>query len=206
MLNTIASDRVVLHCISWQQFENLLQSLGDNRAARIAYNCGELEIMTPLPEHEYYKDVISDCIKYIAQELDLDYECYGSATWRRKSKQVGVEPDSCFYFQNESTVRGKLKFDLEQDPPPDLVLEIDLTSKFLPSFPIYQRLKVPEIWVYEQNKLTIYLLQDEYQVSANSLVFPGLSVTEIPHLINRYRAQGRKAIRQAIIEWTKNQK
>ena len=140
MFNTLArADRVVLQCTSWQQFENLLQNLGDNRAARIAYDRGELEIMTPLPEHEYYQDVLSDCIKYLAEELGLDYECYGSTTWRKESKQAGVEPDSCFYFQNESRIRGKLKFDLEQEPPPDLVLEIDPTSKSLPRFPIYQR-------------------------------------------------------------------
>lgn len=207
MLNTTArADRVILSCTNWQQFENLLQNLGNNRAARIAYDRGRLEIMTPLPEHEYYKDIISDCIKDIAKELGLDYECYGSATWRRESKQVGVEPDSCFYFQNESRIRGKLKFALEQEPPPDLVLEIDVTSKSLPRFPIYARLEVPEIWCYEQGKLTVYILQrEEYQISSSSLVFPDLSVAEIPELIEKYRDRGRRAISQAVIDWVRNQ-
>lgn len=148
------ADRVVLHNISWQQFENLLKDLGDKRAARVAYDRGTLEIMTPLPEHEHYKEVISDLVKELADLLDLDYDSLGSTTWKRESQLAGVEPDNCFYFQNEPVIRGKLEFDLNQDPPPDLVLEIDLTSKSLNRFPIYARLGVPEIWCYDTGKLT----------------------------------------------------
>ena len=93
------ADRVMLYNISWQQFENLLQDLGENRAARVAYDDGNLEIMTPLPEHEQYKEVISDAVKDIAEELDLDYESLGSTTWKRERKMAGIEADNCFYFQ-----------------------------------------------------------------------------------------------------------
>lgn len=125
------ADRVVLQNISWQQFENLLKDLGDHRAARLAYDQGTLEIMTPLPEHEYYKEVIGIAVQDIALELELDYESLGSTTWKRESRLAGVEPDNCFYFQNEALIRGKLEFDLTQDPPPDLALEIDLTRACL---------------------------------------------------------------------------
>jgi Uma2 family endonuclease len=114
------ADRVVLHNISWQQFENLLADLGESRAARVAYDDGTLEIMTPLPEHEYYKEVIGDSIKEIAEVLDQDYESLGSTTWKREIKKAEVEPDNCFYFQNEPKIRGKLEYDLNQDPPPDV--------------------------------------------------------------------------------------
>ena len=114
------ADRVVLHHISWGQFERLLADLGDHRVARIAYDDGMLEIMPPLPEHEYYKEILGDLVKDAADELDLDYECYGSTTWRRQIKKAGIEPDNCFYFQNEAAIRGKLTFDLNQDPPPRL--------------------------------------------------------------------------------------
>jgi Uma2 family endonuclease len=82
------ADRVMLYNISWQQFENLLQDLGENRAARVAYDDGNLENMTPLPEHEKYKEVISDAVKDIAEELDLDYESLGSTTWKKERKRV----------------------------------------------------------------------------------------------------------------------
>jgi Uma2 family endonuclease len=200
------SDRVVLNNISWKQFERLLEDLGDRPSARIAYDRGTLEIMTPLPEHEYYKEVISDAIKNIAEELDLDYESFGSTTWKRESKLAGIEPDNCFYFQNEAAIRGKLDLHLNQDPPPDLALEIDLTSKSLPRFPIYARLGISEIWCYDRGKLTIYLLQGEQYLEAEkSLIFPNLPIQEIPNLIEQNRDKGRRAIRQAVRNWVKEE-
>lgn len=198
------SDRVILHNISWQQFENLIIDLGDSRTARLAYNRGVLEIMTPLPEHEYYKEVIGTIIQDIAEELELDYESLGSTTWKRESIQIGVEPDNCFYFQNESAIRGRLEFNLDNDPPPDLVLEIDLTSKSLHRFPIYGALGVPEIWCYDNGKLTIYLLNNgRYDASEQSSIFPTLPVAEIPNLIEKHRENGRRAIRKAIRAWVR---
>ncbi len=198
------ADRVVLYNISWQQFENLLQDLGESRAARIAYDDGNLEIMTPLPEHEHYKEVISDLVKDIADTLDLDYESYGSTTWKRESRMAGLEPDNCFYFQNEAVIRGRLDLDLRQDPPPDLALEIDLTSKSLNRFPIYARLGVPEIWCYDSGELKIYLLQNgEYIESETSLVFPSLPIRELPRLIEEHRTEGRRAMRKAVRDWVR---
>jgi Uma2 family endonuclease len=196
------ADRVMLYNISWQQFENLLKDLGEHRAARLAYDRTTLEIMTPLPEHEHYKEVIGDLVKEIADVLDLDYESYGSTTWKRESRMAGLESDNCFYFQNEAAIRGRLDLDLKQDPPPDLALEIDVTSKSLNRFPIYARLGVPELWCYDSGELKIYLLQNgEYVESENSLVFPTLVIRDLPKLIEQNRADGRRAIRRAVWEW-----
>ncbi|MGJ5631603.1 Uma2 family endonuclease [Nostoc sp. CALU 1950] len=198
------ADRVMLYDISWQQFENLLKDLGEHRAARLAYDRTTLEIMTPLPEHEHYKEVIGDLVKEIADVLDLDYESYGSTTWKRESRMAGVESDNCFYFQNEVAIRGRLDLDLKQDPPPDLALEIDITSKSLNRFPIYARLGVPELWCYDSGELKIYHLQDgEYVESENSLVFPTLAIRDLPKLIEQNRADGRRAIRRAVRKWVK---
>jgi Uma2 family endonuclease len=198
------ADRVVLHNISWQQFENLLKDLGDRRSARIAYDRGTLEIMTPLPEHEYFKETIGDAVKDIAETLEIDYESYGSTTWRREIKQAGLEPDNCFYFQNEALVRGKLNFDLNQDPPPDLALEIDITSKSLDRFPIYARLGVPELWCYDDGALKIYhLQQDQYVEAERSLVFPMLEIQKLPQIIEVHRNAGRLALRRSVREWTR---
>ncbi|MDJ0728964.1 MAG: Uma2 family endonuclease [Crocosphaera sp.] len=204
--NNPKADRVVLYHISWQQFNNLLNDLGNSRSARIAYDQGTLEIMTPLPEHEYFKERISDTIKDAAEILELDFECLGSSTWKREIKQAGVEPDNCFYFQNEPLIRGKLTFDLNQDPPPDLALEIDLTHKSLDRFPIYTRLGVPELWCYDSGNLKIYQLAGEaYIETEKSLIFPNLNIQEIPTLIESYRKLGRRAFRKAVREWVKKQ-
>jgi Uma2 family endonuclease len=203
MLTQNRADRVVLYGLSWQQFEGLLIDLGDHRSARIAYDQGTVEIMTPLPEHEYFKENIGDAIKDMAEVLEADYESLGSTTWRKQAKMAGIEPDNCFYFQNEPKIRGKLQYDLNQDPPPDLALEIDMTSKSLSRFPIYARLGVPELWSYEEGELHIYLLQEneEYQEVENSNIFPTIPVKEIPKIINKYRFQGRRMIRKQIREW-----
>lgn len=206
MLTLARADRVLLSSLSWQQFEDLLGILGDRRSARLAYDQGTLEIMTPLPEHEYYKEHLGDVIKAIAECLDLDFACYGSSTWKREKMATGVEPDNCFYFQHEPLIRGQLQFDLEQDPPPDLVLEVDLTHKSLPRFPLYARLGIPEIWCYDAGSLKIYQLhQGVYQETARSGIFPALAITELPQLMESYRLLGRRRFRHAIREWIESQ-
>ncbi|MBJ7901409.1 MAG: Uma2 family endonuclease [Cyanobacteria bacterium RI_101] len=204
MLTRQRPDQVVLHNLDWQAFETLLATLGERRSARVAYLDGELEIMSPIPEHEHYKTAISILIEDAAEYLEYDYECYGSATWKREMMAAGVEPDNCFYFQREALVRGKLQFNLEIDPPPDLALEIDLTSKSLPRLPLYARLGVPEIWCYSAGRLTIYQLENgAYQETEHSAIFPQLPLREIPQLIEKYRPLGRRAFRRAVRDWVK---
>jgi Uma2 family endonuclease len=202
LLTPPRADRVVLYDICWQQFENILANLGESRAARVAYDRGTLEIMTPLPEHEYYKETLGIAIQDIAEVLELDYESLGSTTWKREIKKAGVEPDNCFYFQNEAKIRGKLDFDLERDPPPDLALEIDVTSKSLSRFSIYACLGVPEIWCYDSGHLKIYQLneQDYFEVETSS-IFPTLPLQELPQLIETHRFLGRRSLRQAVRQW-----
>lgn len=198
--------RLVLRDVSWAEFNAILAELGEQRSTRIAYDHGLLEIMAPLPEHEYFKETMGDAVKDISEELDLDYESYGSTTWRKQAAQAGIEPDNCFYIQNEALVRGKLTLDLDQDPPPDLALEIDLTSKSIHRFSIYARLGIPEIWCYDQGQLTVYCLQSgAYQSVAQSLVFPMLKVQELPSLIEAHRTQGRLALRRAVRAWVRDQ-
>jgi Uma2 family endonuclease len=199
------ADRVLLHNISWEQYERFLEDLGDRPSARIAYDNSTLEIMTPLPEHEYFKEVISTAVQDAAEELEIDYESYGSTTWRKRLQLAGVELDNCFYFQNEAVVRGRLDLDLSRgDPPPDLILEIDMTSKSLNRFPIYERLGVPEIWCYDDGALNIYHLREDGYVKAQvSLAFPQLPIQELPQLIETHRLEGRRAIRRAVREWAR---
>jgi Uma2 family endonuclease len=119
---------------------------------------------------------------------------------------AGVEPDNCFYIQHEAAVRGRLDLDLSQgDPPPDLALEIDITSKSLDRFPIYARLEVPELWCHNEGELKIYHLREgEYVEADMSLALPRLPIQELPQLITTYRSAGRRAIRRAIREWGRN--
>lgn len=195
---------VLLKNISWSKFEEIISELGEHRASKLAYNRGMLEIMVPLPEHEYFKDAIADLVKDLALELAIEYECFGSTTWRRQESMGGAEPDNCFYFQNLPAIRGRLDIDLASDPPPDLVLEIDITSKSLERLPIYARLGVPEVWRYDQKQLRLYqLINGMYVETQTSLAFGEFPVKSIPDFIKQNLAAGRNALRKSFRLWVR---
>nr|WP_110986603.1 Uma2 family endonuclease [Acaryochloris thomasi] len=188
--------RVLLENVGWPEFEDILQELGEHRSARIAYKNGILEIMTPLPEHETSKENIGDLIKVLLEELDIDYLPMGSTTFKNSAMLQGIEPDQCFYIQNEAAVRGKDRLDLSSDPPPDLALEIDVTSRTHPK--TYAVLQVPELWRFEHGKLQINVLKEgQYITVSESPTFPGLTLNEI---IPRYAAQMKQVGRRAAIK------
>ena len=194
--------RVLLNGISWADFETILADLGDHRSARVAYQQGVLEIMAPLPEHESAKENISDLIKVLLEELDIEFLSLGSTTFKNERMTQGIEPDQCFYIRNESAVRGKDRIDLTIDPPPDLALEIDVTSRTHPD--IYVALQVPELWRFEKGQLQINILQNgKYLKVDRSPTFPGLPLQElIPHFLQQIKTLGRnqaiKAFRKKV--------
>jgi Uma2 family endonuclease len=118
---------VLLQDVSWQEFEAILEDLGDHRSSRLAYDNGILEIAMPLPEHEYDKEIVGDLLKALLEELDIEFLTLGSTTFKVPELSKGLEPDQCFYIANEARIRGKKRLDLSIDPPPDLALEIDVT-------------------------------------------------------------------------------
>jgi Uma2 family endonuclease len=197
--------KVILYDLSWDEFEAILVDLGDSRSSRIAYDQGRLEIMTPLPEHEVNKEYVSDFVKVLLEELDIEFCPLGSTTFKNQIMFKGIEPDSCFYIQNEAGIRGKNRLDLTIDPPPDLALEIDITNRSHPE--TYQSLGVPELWRYEKNKLQILLLiEGKYVESLTSRNFPNLPLTEvIPQYLTQCRSEGRNKGMRAFRSWVKEQ-
>ena len=197
--------RVVLQDITWQEFESVLEELGEHRAARIAYENGLLEIMAPLPEHEDNKEIIGDLIKDLLEELDVEFRSLGSTTYKSEGMMKGIEPDQCFYIQNEPAIRGKKRLDLSIDPPPDLALEIDVTSRTHRS--IYAALKMSELWRFENGNLQINILrQDRYEESPESSIFPNLPLSEaIPRYLRESKIVGRNKALKAFRQWVKEQ-
>jgi len=197
--------RVLLRDVTWQEFETILDELGEHGAARIAYDQGMLEIMAPLPEHEDDKEIIGDLIKALLEELEIEFRSLGSTTFKNQIMLQGIEPEQCFYIENENKIRGKKRLDLTQYPPPDLALEIDVTSRTHPS--IYAALKVPELWRFEKGKLQINLLQnDSYVVSKQSKNFPNLPLSEIlPQYLEQSKTAGRNVVIKAFRGWVREQ-
>ncbi|NJN85642.1 MAG: Uma2 family endonuclease [Leptolyngbyaceae cyanobacterium SL_7_1] len=163
--------------INWAEFEEILRELGENRNARIAYSQATLEIMVPLPEHERAIVVIADLVKIVLRIQCRPWESLRSSTFKRLN-MAGVEPDDCFYIQNQQAVIGKNRLDLSIDPPPDLAIESDVTSKTRTD--AYLAIAVPELWIYDAGILRIKVLQgDRYVDSSISPTFPDLPIPEL---------------------------
>lgn len=169
-LDIPVGQRLLIQHLNWQQFEQILEELGESRSSRIAYSYGTLEIRMPSPEHEVDKELIGDLIKSLLDELEIDCECFGSTTFKQETMESGIEPDQCFYIQNQEKMRGKRRIDLTVDPPPDLAIEVDVIAKT--QLAAYAALGVPELWLYERGQLNIYTLAaSQYQATTTSPTF-----------------------------------
>lgn len=194
---------VRLQGIDWPEYEQILEELGDGRGSRLAYDRGALEIMSPLLEHEDSKELLGDFIKILLEELDRDFISCGSTTFRHEGMAKGVEPDQCFYIEHEAQIRGKKKLDMNIDPPPDLAIEIDISSHS--HLTIYEALRVPELWRFDGDRLFIYRLeQGRYQESARSGQFPQFAlIEELPGYVARSKQEGRNATMRAFRAWVR---
>jgi Uma2 family endonuclease len=203
--STPAEQRTVLRNISWETFEALLRETGEDRGSRFAYDCGTLEIMTPLYEHENPKIQFDRFIVALAEELEIEIKSAGSTTLKRRIKNRGIEPDNCYYIQNEIAVRGRQELDLETDPPPDLAIEIDITSSSVNKFGIYSALGVPELWTYNGRVLKFYQLTEGQYVGCDlSIAFPLVSVNEMSRFIEQSKTTGEIALLKSFRAWVRD--
>ncbi|MGE0822065.1 MAG: Uma2 family endonuclease [Candidatus Binatia bacterium] len=174
--------RVVIQGISWNTYERLLADLADRSVPRLTFDQGVLEIMSPTPEHEEYKHMLALLVELVADELRMNIRGFGSTTFTRQDLLKGFEPDACFYIQSVPRIRGKRRLHLPQDPPPDLLIEIDVTSSSLDRFALFAQTGVPEVWRYDGNQVQIFvLIGEQYEVVEHSTAFPlltGVVLTE----------------------------
>lgn len=195
--------RVVLQNVHWQQFEEILEELGEHRGSRIVYSKRTLEIMSPLPEHEVTKELVSDLVKILLEELEIDCESFGSTAFKRQDMEYGIEPDACFYISNHQQMIGRSKIDLTVDPAPDLAIEIDVTSKT--QLDAYEALGVLELWRFENRRLRIDILKrGKYLQSSKSLRFPNLPIIEkVTEFVEQARFVGRSRALRAFRQWAR---
>ncbi|BAC88543.1 Uma2 family endonuclease [Gloeobacter violaceus] len=186
VLDSEATQRLLLQNVSWDTYRNLLRDLGDHRSVRLSYDRGILELMSPSFAHENLNRVLNYLVVALARRFKPDFVSAGSTTFAREGTS-GVEPASSFYFENAARIRGKKTIDLATDPPPELVIEVDITSPSLRRFSIYAALGVAEIWRYDGSTLDIWHLQPEgrYLQQPQSLSFPVLSEIEATQLLQQ---------------------
>lgn len=194
--------QVVLHDVSWETYERLLEDQINNSAPRFTFDHGELEILSLSTEHEEVNRTIALLVEIVALELMIDVRNVGSMTFKRQDLQQGFEPDSSFYIQREEEIRNTAQIDLAVDPPPDLVIEIEISRPAIPKFPLYAAMGVPEVWRCDGERVTIlHLTEGEYRVGLASAALPPLSSERLTTFLQESQRFRRTEWLLSVREW-----
>jgi Uma2 family endonuclease len=200
----LSENRVLLHGVSWETFERLLADVGDRRKTLFNYIKGNLEIMSPLSLHEGSSRFFDKLLTIFVDELDIDMRCLGSLLMKSSELKIGGEPDSCYYIKNELAIRAQENVIVGQDPPPDLVLEVDITNPSDRRLQIYALLGVPEVWRYDGYSLEFLALQNGgYVAIENSLSFPTLPAAIIVEYVQKRLLLGESKTLKEFRGWVK---
>lgn len=195
---------VVLYNIAWSTYEAIVAENG-NPGTRFTYDRGKLEIMSPSEEHERCKRLIGRMIETMTEELGIPIRSVSATTWKNALREQGVEADECYYVANEPRVRGRREVDLSVDPPPDLAIEVEITSSWIDKMPIYAGLGVPEVWRYDGKTLLVEELQADgtYAPQEQSGAFPFLPLAEIPRFLERRNATDETSWIRSFRQWVR---
>lgn len=204
--NIVASNTfpagIVLNGISWETYQALVRDLESQPSKRLTYDNGQLEIFMPLPPHERYKRWLGRFVETLTEALDIEICSLSACTWSRKDLAKGVEADECYYIQNEAVIRGRLDIDLSIDPPPDLAIEIDITSPSVPRLPIYAALGVPEVWRFDGERILLLTLIDgSYQEIPTSITLPIITAAVLEDWLTQATTMGETTWAKAIRRW-----
>jgi Uma2 family endonuclease len=163
---------------TWQDYQALVEQLGDRVLPRIKYRPGEILLMAPMARHGREAHVLAAVAEILLDHFGQEYEAFTPITMDLPEVR-GIEPDYCFYIgANREPILGKDRIDWEIDPPPDLVIEIDVTS--YTDIDDYLPYRVPEVWLFKNKRLIIYQWQQgSYVVVDSSRYFPNLNLSRI---------------------------
>jgi Uma2 family endonuclease len=172
--------RVLLNGVTWETYSRLVEECQESSGTRLTYDRGSLEIMTPSFQHESFKEILARLFESLADARGMDYFPGGSTTFRRQDLEKGFEPDACFYVRNVESIRGKTEIDLNRDPPPDLVIEVDITGSSLNKQEVFSAVGVSEIWWYGENRVEILQLESgSYSRDSDSALLPGVTSSQL---------------------------
>jgi Uma2 family endonuclease len=209
---TSPTQNIQLSGITWQTYETLVAEFS-HRQVRLKYNGGNLEILEPSPQHQFYQTIIGRFVETLAEELGLNIAAVGSTTFNRPELSI-AEPNECFYIQNFCAIKGKTSIDTNENLPPDLVVELDLTSFWENSLQVYADVGVPEVWIYNGERLIVNKLENRAYVSCDSLrdscasrslAFPTVHILEIVEFLHQAETMDYLELVQAFRNWVKSE-
>jgi len=203
-----AGGSLILNDVPWEEYEELLSDLGEGYAVRIAYDRGRLEIMSPTARHGMYRDLLLRLVDSLAETNEVVLETRGSTTFKEKQLLQGAEPDTCFYVENAKRIIGKGNIDLAKDPPPDIIVEVDVSHQSTGKLSFYSAIGVPEIWRYDERQVRIlHLIEgryvDRYVEMPSSLTFPVLTDKVLTAALEQSKTEGQSAALRTFRQWLK---
>jgi Uma2 family endonuclease len=198
-----ATPHLLLCGVDWRTYTRLMYAFAEHPSVRLTYDRGDLEIMSPLPEHESDARMLGRFVIVMTEELGLPIKAGGSATFRRRRKQRGLEPDDSYWIATEPRVRGKRRIDLQIDPPPDLAIEVDVTSSSLDRMGIYATLAVPEVWRLDGPVLTFHVLSPDgrYAEIPHSAAFPQVTPSDLVGFLSLRSTLDENTVVRQFREW-----
>ena len=201
------TQRLVLHNVPWQSYVAIGAALPDWPGLRMTYDRGRLEFMTLSPEHEIYKKRLGRLVEALAEECNLPIATAGEMTFQREELERGLEPDDCFWTVHERHMRALLEWNPKRDPPPDLVIEIEISRSALNRMGIYSALRVPEVWRCDGATLRAHLLQPDgsWRESETSPTFPKIPLAGIVPFLQPSESVGYLDMIRAFRAWVREQ-
>lgn len=182
----LLDQRVYLSRVTWEDYERLLELRGDNAGIRMTYLEGLLEIMTPSDPHERLKKRLARLLEVWSEEIGTDLEGVGSATYKDKPRERGLEPDECYFVGRVGS----------ENEVPDLALEVVWTSGGIDKLAVYAGLGVREVWFWRDGRFSFYALRtDRYEAIDRSELLPAFDPTVVMSFMNAATSQA-QAIRQ----------
>jgi len=203
----VADDCVILLHVKWDTYERLLGDDEERRIPRMTYDHGVLELVTPSKPHEVDAATITRFVDIVAAVLGIPIQSTASTTFRRQDLERGFEPDASFYIQNEPRVRNRREVDLTVDPPPDVVLEMEMSRSALDKLPLFASMGIPEVWRCDGQRVTILLLeQDGYRESSSSQSLPVLTSEDLTRFLAESRTMLSPDWFQAVSNWARERR
>lgn len=203
------ADRFLIRDIDWKAYRQISDALGEDHHYRLSYDGRDLELMTKSKRHGRYGRFLARMVEVITEECGLPLDSCGDMTCDREDLGRGIEPDECFYIENEPLMRSKEEVDLAVDPPPDLGIEIDITTDSRRRMGIYAAIRVPEIWRYQgaDETVAIFVLQadGEYAVVERSGCLPLVTSADLTRFVQRRKQESENNLLKAVREWVRSE-
>ena len=196
-----SESRFVFYGITWKKYVEFLDWL-DDRPTRVTYSRGTMEVMSPSPKHEMRRSFLGRMVGMLLFEQGRDHAGGGSTTFKREDLDRGLEPDECFWLASEAHVRGLSEWNPAIDPPPELVIEVEVSRSVLNRLDIFAALGVPELWRVQDQRIVILVLDNgQYRESPTSPAFPGVPVMRFFEFLAKAATAGELVALRAFVAW-----